>query len=110
MNKAQFLEALLEQLPVGASSPKPAVIREDLERFAGQKVIEGRMLVLAIGDAHELASGVFELIVALKQRLSPSASHICLLGENHLMGMLENTINANALGRIEEFKLKPFSA
>ena len=110
MNQAQFLEALLEQLPVGASSPEPAVILEDLVRFAGQQEIEGRTLVLAIDDAHELASEVFELIAVLMQRLPPSALHICLLGEHHLVGMLENTINATILGKIEQFKLKPFSA
>ena len=110
MNQAQFLEVLLEQLPVGASSPEPAVILEDLMRFAEQQEIEGRTLVLAIDDAHELASEVFEFIAALMQRLSPSALHICLLGEHHLVGMLENTINANIFGKIEQFKLKPFSA
>lgn len=110
MNQAQFLEALLEQLPVGASSPEPAAILEDLVRFAGQQETEAKTLVLAIDDAHELASEVFELIAALMQRLPPSALHICLLGEHHLVGMLENTINANILGKIEQFRLKPFSA
>lgn len=110
MNQAQFLEALLEQLPVGASSPEPAAILEDLVRFAGQQETEAKTLVLAIDDAHELASEVFELIAALMQRLPPSALHICLLGEHHLAGMLENTINANILGKIEQFRLKPFSA
>ena len=110
MNQAQFLEALLEQLPVGASSPEPAVILEDLVRFAGQQEIEGRTLMLAIDDAHELASEVFELISALMQRLSPRALHICLLGEYHLVGMLENIINANIFDKIEQFKLEPFSA
>lgn len=110
MNQAQFLEALLEQLPVGASSPEPTVILEDLVRFAGQQEKQARTLVLVIDDAHELASEVFELIAALMQRLPPSALHICLLGEHHLVGMLENTINANLLGKVEQFKLKPFSA
>jgi hypothetical protein len=55
MNQHQFLDALLEQLPIGASSPEPAAIVDDLIRFAEKLYLNAKTLVIIVDDAHELA-------------------------------------------------------
>lgn len=98
MNQHQFLDALLEQLPVGASSPEPAAIVDDLVRFAEKLYLEARTLVIIVDDAHELASEVLEIVDALTNKASEGAVHILMLGELQLSNMLHSSLGNNAIG------------
>ncbi len=111
MNQHQFLEALLEQLPVGASSPEPAAIVDDLVRFADKLYLDARTLVIIVDDAHELASEVLEIVDALTNKANEGAVHILMLGEMQLSNMLHGSLGNNAIsnrlsGRILEEHLE----
>ena len=111
MNQHQFLEALLEQLPVGASSPEPSVIVDDLIRFAEKLYLSAKTLVIIVDDAHELASEVLEIVDALTNKASEGAVHILMLGELQLFNMLHSSLGNNAIsnrlsGRMLEERLE----
>ena len=96
MNQAQFLDAVLEQVPVGASSPAVADIVTDLVRYAERQIAPQR-LILVIDDAHELAKEVFDLIAQMMTHLRPDSFHVSFLGERQLLGILDRTINLAAV-------------
>lgn len=98
MNKHQFLDALLEQLPIGASSPEPEEIVEDLVRFAEKLYLEAKTLVIIVDDAHELASEVFEIVDSLTNKASEGAVHVLMLGELQLSNMLQSSLGNSAIG------------
>lgn len=98
MNQHQFLDALLEQLPIGASSPEPAAIVDDLIRFAEKLYLNAKTLVIIVDDAHELASEVLEIVDALTNKASEGAVHILMLGELQLSNMLHSSPGNNAIG------------
>lgn len=98
MNQHQFLDALLEQLPIGASSPEPAAIVDDLVRFAEKLYLNAKTLVIIVDDAHELASEVLEIVDALTNKASEGAVHILMLGELQLSNMLHSSLGNNAIG------------
>ena len=110
MNQGQFLEALLEQLPVGASSPEVTDIVNDLCQFAERLYLDARTLVLIVDDAHELASEVLQIIEMLTANATEGAVHVLLLGEKQLGNMFSNALGEKALGRVIEEHLAPFSA
>ena len=105
MNQAQFLDAVLEQVPVGASSPAVADIVTDLVRYAERQIAPQR-LILVIDDAHELAKEVFELIAQVMTQLRPDSFHVSFLGERQLLGILDRTIN---LAGVRQFEFEPFT-
>ncbi|MGB1639878.1 MAG: AAA family ATPase, partial [Pseudohongiellaceae bacterium] len=105
MNQAQFLDAVLEQVPVGASSPAVADIVADLVRYAERQIAPQR-LILVIDDAHELAKEVFDLIAQMMAQLRPDSFHVCFLGERQLLGILDRTIN---LAGVRQFEFEPFT-
>ncbi|MCG8415818.1 MAG: AAA family ATPase [Pseudomonadales bacterium] len=107
MNKLQFLEALLQQLPIGASSPEPQDIIADICQFAERLFLDAKTLVVVVDDAHELASEVLESIGLIVARVSESALHVLLLGETQLSGMLHSVLGADLLARLLEEELKP---
>ena len=72
MNQAQFLDAVLGQVPVGASSPAVADIVTDL--VYAERQIAPQRLILVIDDAHELAKEVFDLIAQMMAQLRPAVS------------------------------------
>ncbi len=98
MNQHQFLDALLEQLPVGASSPEPAAIVDDIVRFAEKLYLNAKTLVIIVDDAHELASEVLEIVDALTNKASEGGVHILMLGELQLSNMLHSSLGNNAIG------------
>ena len=105
MNQAQFLDAVLEQVPVGASSPAVADIVTDLVRYAERQIAPQR-LILVIDDAHELAKEVFDLIAQMMTQLRPDSFHVSFLGERQLLGILDRTIN---LAGVRQFEFEPFT-
>ena len=105
MNQAQFLDAVLGQVPVGASSPAVADIVTDLVRYAERQIAPQR-LILVIDDAHELAKEVFDLIAQMMAQLRPNSFHVCFLGERQLLGILDRTIN---LAGVRQFEFEPFT-
>ncbi len=105
MNQAQFLDAVLEQVPVGASSPAVADIVTDLVRYAERQIAPQR-LILVIDDAHELAKEVFDLIAQMMAQLRPDSYHVCFLGERQLLVILDRTIN---LAGVRQFEFEPFT-
>ena len=105
MNQAQFLDAVLGQVPVGASSPAVADIVTDLVRYAERQIAPQR-LILVIDDAHELAKEVFDLIAQIMAQLRPNSFHVCFLGERQLLGILDRTIN---LAGVRQFEFEPFT-
>jgi hypothetical protein len=105
MNQAQFLDAVLEQVPVGASSPAVADIVTDLVRYAERQIAPQR-LILVIDDAHELAKEVFDLIAQMMTQLRPGSFHVSFLGERQLLGILDRTIN---LAGVRQFEFEPFT-
>ena len=105
MNQAQFLDTVLEQVPVGASSPAVADIVTDLVRYAERQIAPQR-LILVIDDAHELAKEVFELIAQMMTQLRPDSFHVSFLGERQLLGILDRTIN---LAGVRQFEFEPFT-
>ncbi|MEC7080003.1 MAG: AAA family ATPase, partial [Pseudomonadota bacterium] len=105
MNHAQFLDAVLEQEPVGASSPAVADIVTDLVRYAERQIAPQR-LILVIDDAHELAKEVFDLIAQMMAQLQPDSFHVCFLGERQLLDILGRTIN---LAGVRQFEFEPFT-
>ena len=105
MNQAQFLDAVLEQVPVGASSPAVADIVTDLVRYAERQIAPQRLIVV-IDDAHELAKEVFDLIAQMMAQLRPNSFHVCFLGERQLLGILDRTIN---LAGVRQFEFEPFT-
>ncbi|MEC8331343.1 MAG: AAA family ATPase [Pseudomonadota bacterium] len=105
MNHAQFLDAVLEQVPVGASSSAVADIVTDLVRYAERQIAPQR-LILVIDDAHELAKEVFDLIAQMMAQLRPDSFHVCFLGERQLLGILDRTIN---LAGARQFEFEPFT-
>ena len=109
MNQSQFLEAVLQQLPFGASSPEPMDIVEDLCHFAEKMYLEAKTLILVIDDAHELASEVLEIIETLIAKVSESAVHVLLLGENQLSSLLHNALSVELAARMLEETLVPLS-
>ncbi len=98
MNRHQFLDALLEQLPIGASSPEPKEIVEDLVRFAEKLYLEAKTLVIIVDDAHELASEVLEIVDSLTNKASEGAVHVLMLGELQLSNMLQSSLGNNVIG------------
>ena len=105
MNQAQFLDAVLEQVPVGASSQAVADIVTDLVRYAERQIAPQR-LILVIDDAHELAKEVFDLIAQMMTQLRPGSFHVSFLGERQLLGILDRTIN---LAGVRQFEFEPFT-
>ena len=105
MNQAQFLDAVLGQVPVGASSPAVADIVTDLVRYTERQIAPQR-LILVIHDAHELAKEVFDLIAQMMAQLRPNSFHVCFLGERQLLGILDRTIN---LAGVRQFEFEPFT-
>ena len=105
MNQAQFLDAVLEQVPVGASSPAVADIVTDLVRYAERQIAPQR-LILVIDDAHELAKEVFDLIAQMMTQLRPDSFHVSFLGERQLLGILDRAIN---LAGVRQFEFEPFT-
>ena len=105
MNQAQFLDAVLEQVPVGASSLAVADIVTDLVRYAERQIAPQRLL-LVVDDAHELAKEVFDLIAHMMAQLRPDSFHVCFLGERQLLGILDRTIN---LAGVRQFEFEPFT-
>lgn len=110
MNQSQFLEAILQQLPIGASSPDPMDIVEDLCHFAEKLFLDAKTLVLIVDDAHELASEVLDIIETLVTKVSESAVHVLLLGESQLGNMLHNALSAEAADRLLEEPLQAFGS
>ena len=100
-----FLDAVLGQVPVGASSPAVADIVTDLVRYAERQIAPQR-LILVIDDAHELAKEVFDLIAQMMAQLRPNSFHVCFLGERQLLGILDRTIN---LAGVRQFEFEPFT-
>ena len=90
-NQAQFLDAVLEQVPVGASSLAVADIVTDLVRYAERQIAPQRLL-LVVDDA-PVAKEVFDLIAQMMAQLRPDSFHVCFLGERQLLGILDRTIN-----------------
>ncbi len=110
MNQGQFLDAVLEQLPIGASSPEVADIVRDLCQFAERLYLDAKTLVLIVDDAHELAGDVLNIIDSLTEQATEGAIHILLLGEKQLGNMLGNVMGPRAFGRVIEEELTPMSA
>lgn len=114
MNKHQFLDALLEQLPIGASAPEPESIIEDLVRFAETLYLQAKTLVIIVDDAHELASEVLEIVDSLTNKASEGAVHVLMLGELQLSNMLQSSLGNNAIGnrlsgRMLEEEIEPLA-
>lgn len=107
MNRMQFLEALLQQLPVGASSPEPEDIIADICQYAERLYLDAKTLVVVVDDAHELASEVLESIETIISKVSESALHFLLLGENQLSNMLHTVLGQDLLSRLIEEELAP---
>lgn len=110
MNQGQFLDALLEQLPIGASSPEVSDIVQDLCQFAERLYLDAKTLILIVDDAHELASDVIKIIDTLTGSTTEGAVHVLLVGEKQLTNMLGNVLGERALGRVIEEELVPLSA
>lgn len=110
MNQAQFLEALLVQVPVGASSPEAGDIVHDLCQFAERLYLNAKTLVVIIDDAHELAAAVLQIIDSLICGATEGAVHVLVLGENQLVEMLADALGEKALGRVIEEHLEPLSS
>ncbi len=110
MNQGQFLDAVLEQLPIGASSPDAADIVEDLCKYAERLYLDAKTLILIVDDAHELASDVHKIIDKLTDSATEGAVHVLLLGEKQLANMLDNVLGERASGRVIEEELVPLSA
>ena len=105
MNQAQFLDALLEQVPVRASSLAVSDIVTDLVRYAERQIAPQR-LILLVDDGHELAKEVFDLIAQMMTQLRPDSFHVCFLGERQLLGILDRTLN---LSGVRRFEFEPFT-
>ena len=110
MNQGQFLDALLEQLPFGASSPEIEDIVQDLCKFAERLYLNAKTLILIVDDAHELASDVLQIIDSLTSSVTEGAAHVLILGEKELVPMFGDALGERALGRVIEEYLNPFSA
>ena len=102
MNQSQFMEKLVEQLPI--SSPPADLVAASIaiHRLASHLELEARSLIIVIDDAHELSSEVFESISDL---LGNGNIHALIMGEKHLSNLLENTLSAELAGKLVEFEL-----
>lgn len=110
MNQAQFLEAVLQQLPIGASSPEPMDIVEDLCHFAERLYLDAKTLVLIVDDAHELSSEVLETIETLITKVPESGVHVLLLGESQLSNLLHTALTDELSEKLLEEQLLPMSS
>ncbi len=110
MNQAQFLEAVLLQLPIGASSPEPMDIVEDLCHFAERLYLDAKTLVLIVDDAHELSSEVLETIETLITKVPESGVHVLLLGESQLSNLLHTALTDELSEKLLEEQLLPMSS
>ena len=108
MNQAQFIEALLSQLPIDSFADSTQGVIVEVRQFAARLELDASALMLVVDDAHEIASEVLEIIAAL---LDDSVGvHVCLLGEAQLNNMLHSALPDELLDRLCEFSLKQFGS
>ena len=102
MNQSQFMEKLVEQLPINNPPAGLLAVSTAIQQLASHLELEAKPLILVIDDAHELNSEVFETISDL---LGNGNIHALLMGEKQLGNLLDNTLTAELAGKLIEFEL-----
>ncbi|MEX2131599.1 MAG: AAA family ATPase [Pseudohongiellaceae bacterium] len=97
MNKVQILEAISTELGIHVDAGQAEAslvnsIREWISAFSSTD----RHLQLVIDDAHELGEGALGILLELaRDPALTSTTHLLLLGETHLLNMLEQLLPFN---------------